>query len=171
MNWEMILYKITHNKIALIFLLIGFLLTSLGIVLKIITKKIKNKIKPELVKEVVNFSGIFPGEKIFVWPVLNFDIFNSIGKSEGFIFYLGFDSFLGYLAKDLKKKEKLYIFNDFEKGLKNEIKNFNHLILFKKPKNVEFLKNLKNIKITTFGFELENLTPKKQKENLYLYSL
>lgn len=163
---EKIISIITSNYLAGILYFIGIGLLLIGLILKLLIHKEKKKINSELAKKIIHFASIFPGEKVFIWPVLNFEIFEELAIKNGFKAEFGFDKWFGYFQKTIgKSKRKFYLTKDLK--LKD---NYHHLLLFKKPTQLN-LDSLKNIKIVTYNFEIESLKPAKVDDGFYLYKL
>lgn len=156
--------KIAGNLFLIFLYLLGFSLLIFGLIMKILINIQKKKINDELAKKIINFASVFPGEKVFVWPVVNFEVFENISKKEGFIVEFGFDKWYGYLAKNLgKNKRKFLILKKL--NFKN---SYHHIFLFKQPKFLN-IESLKNTKVVTFNFQLSNYQPLKVEDGFYLY--
>jgi hypothetical protein len=164
-------YKV--NPLAQILAIIGLIILFWGIFLSYKVKKEKKKYSFEFLMKVLNFSLIFPGEKVFIWPVL-FDkkIFEK-AKSLGFYIDFYFDKFIGKFSnKIFNKLERTKILKNSQfESLKN-LKEYNCFIFLKKPKNLEFLKEIlkdKKNRVITFGFEIDGLNYKSKEDDLFRY--
>jgi len=160
--------KFKVNFLSQILFILGLILILFGLYLYFRIRKEKNKYSLEFLEQILDFSMIFPGEKVFIWPLLYCKNLDEKSKNIGFKIDFYFDKFLGKFSnKFFKKNEDTFILKDFKnKKFEEKASTYSCFILLKKPNYLEiFEKELreKKIKLITLNFEIDNLSYKSKK--------